>query len=68
MVMTFLHLKYIMADANFPLVHFSKISMGSVFPITTSLMILGSVSTFMGGHLCMTFLNYSKKCQKNLSK
>ena len=34
-MMTFLHLKYIMADANFPLIQFSKFSDGSVFPVTT---------------------------------
>ena len=33
-MMTFLHLKVHMADANFPLIQISKFSIDSVFPIT----------------------------------
>ena len=41
-MMTFLYLKYVMAHTNFPLVQFSKFSVGSVFPATSS-----SVATFV---------------------
>ena len=37
--------KYIMTDANFTLVQFSKFSIGSVFPTKS-----GSVSTFKHGY------------------
>ena len=56
-VMTFLHLNYIMADANFPLVQFCcSLHPRFGFNIYTSLHLK---------HLSVvTFLNYSKKCQK----
>ena len=62
-----------MTYANFSLVKFSKFSIGSVFPVTTSWvqfqhLSVDTLKTFMHGHFSMTFLHYSKKDQKNLSK
>ena len=57
---------------NFPLVQFSKFSVGLIFPVTHprfyfNINALAMLKTFMHGHLCMVTFLHSENWRRNFS-